>query len=136
MCISLEKNKTLIRRGVEALNRKDLTTLDEFFAPDYTDHTSQLRGLESIKQLYTMILRGFPDFHRTIEDIITEGDKVWVRYKTTGTNPKGEKIDLTSIVIHRIVEGKIVEGWGGPIQKISIPKDAGELITSTMKFTK
>ena len=74
-----------------------------------------------------MVFKDFPDFHRTIEDMIAEGDKVWVRYETTGTPLSGTKIEVTSINIHRIVNGKIVEGWGGVIRKMSVPKVTGEL---------
>ena len=111
---SLEKNKALIRKVNEALNKKDLTLIDEFMAPDYVDHTNQLRGREDVKQFYTRAFKDFPDFHRTIEDIIAEGDKVWVRVKFTGTAPSGKKIELTTVSILRIVNGKYVEGWTVP----------------------
>jgi predicted SnoaL-like aldol condensation-catalyzing enzyme len=45
----------------------------------------------------------------------------------TGTAPSGRRMDATSITIHRVVDGKVVEGWGGVIQKLSVPKVAGEL---------
>jgi len=112
--VSLEKNKAIIRRANEALNKKDLTVIDEFIAPDYVDHTNQLRGRENVKKFYTKAFKDFPDFHRTIEDIIAEGDKVWIRYRFTGTAPSGRKIELTTVSILRIVNGKVVEGWAVP----------------------
>lgn len=112
--MSLEKNKALIRKLNEELNRKDLTILDEFMAPDYVDRTNQLRGREDVKQFYTNTFKDFPDFHRTIEDITAEGDKVWIRFRTTGKASSGEKIDLASVSIIRIVNGKAVEGWTVP----------------------
>jgi len=125
--MSLEKNKALVRKANEAINKRDLTVLDEFMAPDYVDHTNQLRGRENVKQFYTMAFKDFPDFHRTIEDIIAGGDKVWVRNRITGTASTGKKIELASVNIFRIVNGKVVEGWGGVIQKMSVPKVTGEL---------
>ncbi len=112
--MSLEEIKALVRKGIEAMNRRDLTMLDEFMAPDYVDHTNQLRGREDVKQFYTGAFKDFPDFHRTIEDMIAEGDKVWVRFKITGTAPSGKKIELTSVTIFRIANGKVVEGWTVP----------------------
>lgn len=112
--MSLEKNKTLIRKVNEVLNRKDLTILDEFMALDYFDHTNQLRGKEDVKQFYTKAFKDLPDFHRTIEDIIAEGDKVWVRFRITGTTLLGKKAELTTVSILRIVNGKAVEGWTVP----------------------
>jgi len=125
--MSLEKNKAIIRKLTEAFNKKNLSSLDELIAPNYVDHTNQIRGRENVNQLYTMAFKDFPDFHRTIEDIIAEGDKVWARFKTTGTASTGKKMELTSINIFRIVNGKVVEGWGGAIRKMSVPKVTGEL---------
>ena len=118
--MSSEENKALFRRANEAINKKDLTVLDKFMAPNYVDHTNQLQGREGVKQFYTKAFQTLPDFHRTIEDIIAEGDKVWVRFKITGTTPTGEKIEAETISILRIVNGKAVEGW-------SVPKIAGDL---------
>ena len=112
--MSLEKNKAMIRKGVEEVNKRNLAVLDEFIAPDYVDHTNPLRGLEDVKQFYTKAFKDFPDYHRTIEDIIAEGDKVWVRYKITATDPTDKKMELAQVAIYRIVKGKIVEGWSVP----------------------
>jgi len=117
--MSLEENKTIVRRLFEAFNKQDLALLDELIAPDYVDHPRQLRGLESYKQHLTMFYKSFPDSHETIEDIIAEGDKVWIRVKGTGTHtgeyrglaPTGKKITWEAVDIWRIVDGKVVELW-------------------------
>ena len=119
--MSLEANKANVRRMVEASNTKDLAVIDEiideFMAQDFVDHASQVQGKENVKQAYKMSLKKYPDLHRTIEDIIAEGDKVWYLEKITGTDSSGKKIDSTALTIIRIVNGKAVEGWGGYIQK-------------------
>ena len=119
--MSLEENKAIIRSLVEAFNKHNLALLDEFIAPDLVDHTIQLRGLDSFKRFEAMFIKGFPDYHETIEDIIAEGDKVWVHFKVTGTHagewslfgvplaPTGKKIAYTGVGIWRIVDGKFVE---------------------------
>jgi len=117
--MSLEENRTIVRRLFEAFNKQDLALLDELIAPDYVDHPRQLRGLESYKQHLTMFYKSFPDSHETIEDIIAEGDKVWIRVKGTGTHtgeyrglaPTGKKITWEAVDIWRIVDGKVVELW-------------------------
>jgi len=117
--MSLKENKTIVRRLFEAFNKQDLALLDELIAPDYVDHPRQLRGLESYKQHLTMFYKSFPDSHETIEDIIAEGDKVWIRVKGTGTHtgeyrglaPTGKKITWEAVDIWRIVDGKVVELW-------------------------
>jgi predicted SnoaL-like aldol condensation-catalyzing enzyme len=39
---------------------------------------------------------------------------VWVRFKITGTAATGKKIELVTVSILRIVNGKAVEGWTVP----------------------
>jgi predicted ester cyclase len=112
--MSSEEIKALARKWIEAINKRDLTVLDEFMAPDYVDHTNQLRGREDVKQFYVGAFKNFPDFRRIIEDIITEEDKVWVRFKITGTAPTGKKIETESVTIFRMVDGKVAEGWTVP----------------------
>jgi len=117
--MSLEKNKAVVRRYIEAYNKQNLGVLDGLFAPNYVDHILQIQGLESLKQNWSSLYKGFPDTHSTIEDIIAEGDKVCLRYTNTGTHtgkyqglaPTGKKFKTISVEIYRISNGKIVEGW-------------------------
>ena len=114
----LEENKAIVRKAIEAINKKDLSLLDDLVAPNYFDHIAQ-QGQELIKQFLVMFYKGFPDFHATIEDIIAEGDKVWARVTYSGTHtgeylgfaPTGKKISYKSVTIKRVVDGKMVEGW-------------------------
>ena len=119
--MSVKENKALVRRMVEASNTKDLTVidavLDELMAPDFVDHHSQVHGRDIIKQAYKMMLKEYPNIRRTIEDIIAERDKVWWLEKVTGTTSSGKKMDATALTIVRIVNGKVVEGWGGYLQQ-------------------
>ena len=119
--MSVEENKALVLKMVEASNTKNLAVidamLDELMALDFVDHHGQIRGRENVKKAYAMSLENHPDLHRTIEDIIAEGDKVWWLEKVTGTDSSGKKMDVTALTIVRIVNGKAVEGWGGYLQK-------------------
>ena len=76
--MSLGANKTIVRRFFDAVKEHDLDVLDELFAPDYVDRTFQLRGGEILKQFVIRLVNAFLDVLDTIEDIIAEGDKVWV----------------------------------------------------------
>jgi len=116
--MSLEENKAIVRRHIEEYNKHNFDSLEEFIAPDYFDHTNQV-GREGVIQLFKEGRIGFPDWHETIEDIIAEGDKVWLRLTYTGTHtgeffglaPTGKKVTMTAVAIYRIVNGKLVEGW-------------------------
>jgi steroid delta-isomerase-like uncharacterized protein len=119
--MSIEENKAIVRRWIEELNKRNLEVLDELVAPNFFHPTWQLRGPEGYKQFFTTMLKGFPDLHETIEDIIAEGDRVWHRFKCMGTHagefgfgeirlaPTGKKVTWTGVNFWRIVDGKVVQ---------------------------
>jgi len=120
----VEKNKQLIYRLMEEVDKGNVDVVDEFYAPAYIDHNpsairEMLPGLEGIKHVFKLLYAAFPDTAHKIEDIIAEGDKVAVRISATATHtgeifgvqPTGKKVELSSIVIFRIVDGRIIERW-------------------------
>lgn len=121
--MSSEENKALVRRFIDAYNTRNLDLFDALVAPDYIDHTHQQRGLESFRQLFQLAFEGFPDWHETIEDMIAEGDRVWVCVNATGTHtgrwnlfgvtlpPTGNRVTMQMVFIWRIANGKLAEGW-------------------------
>ncbi len=119
--MSLEENKAIVRGLIEAENTHNPALLDEFLAPDfvYTESDTPTQDREIYKQGLKMVTKAIPDFHGTIEETIAEGDKVWIRYKGTGTHkgeylglaPTGKKVTMTSVAIYRIVDSKVVEMW-------------------------
>ena len=117
--MSLEENKKIVRKSIEVINTKDLSSIEQMVAPDFVDHTRKMQGSEGLKQFLSMIYKSFPDFHLTIEDIIAEEDKVWVRLTITATHtgeffglaPTGKKFTEPSVWIYRIANSKIIEGW-------------------------
>ena len=121
--MSGEENKAIVRRFIEAYNTRNLDAFDVLVAPDYIDHTHQQQGRESYRQLFELAFTAFPDWYEQIEDIIAEGDKVWVRVNATGTHtgewnlsgvalpPTGRKVSLPMVFIWRIADGRLTEGW-------------------------
>ena len=114
--MSLEENKEIILSLYEADNKKDLSILDEVISPDFYDPTFNLRGADDYKQFENAFFKGFPDWIETIQGIIAEGDKVWVRFTGTGTHkgkwlglaPTGKKVTFRAVQMWRIVNGKVV----------------------------
>jgi len=47
--VSLEENKDIIRKMIEAMNERNLDLLEEWVAPDYVDHTHNLRVLKRLR---------------------------------------------------------------------------------------
>jgi steroid delta-isomerase-like uncharacterized protein len=118
-----EQNKAIVRRFMDAYNNRELEIFDELVAEDYIDHVFEQQGREYLRQLFTMAFEAFPDWYEAIEDIIAEGDKVWVLVKATGTHtgewdlfgaklpPTGKKTSIMMVFIWRIENGKLAEGW-------------------------
>jgi steroid delta-isomerase-like uncharacterized protein len=135
--MSTEDNKALMHRFFEEVfNQKNMAAIDEFITPNHVDHTLPPflpTTPEGTKRAISMYLAAFPDLHLTIEDMIAEGDKVVTRFTSRGTQkrafmaipPTGKQVTVSSIVIARIADGKIVEQWGlddqmGMLQQLGV----------------
>ena len=116
-----EQNKTLINQVFDRLNQQDETVYTELYSADYgwyfpANNTEKLTREEEagfVKLLWS----AFPDIHWNIEEMITSGNSVMVRFTNTGTHegeyqgllPTGTKWESGGVWIARIKEGKIVE---------------------------
>ncbi len=119
--MSLEENKTAVRKMIEAINKRNLTSLDALMAPDFMlhMHAQRAQGRDVSKEVIEDEIKAFPDLHVTIEDIVAEGDEVCVRLHETATHtgeyrglaPTGNKLAYTVVAIWRLARGQIVEGW-------------------------
>ena len=119
-----EQNKAIMRRFYEEVfNRGNLTVAEDVFATDFIEHEifpGMAPGLEGFKQMVSAARAAFTDFRVSADDMLAEGDKVAVRYTTSGTHrggfmgvaPTGKRVTLTGIDINRFTGGKIVEHWG------------------------
>jgi steroid delta-isomerase-like uncharacterized protein len=118
----LEKNKALVRRSFEEMDKGNWAILGELLAPYYVYHQpGRPKPLtrEESEQFMREVRAAFPDGRVTIEDMIAEGDKVVTRYTSCGTHKgefmgipaTGKEVVVTSIVISRIAKGKIAEDW-------------------------
>ncbi len=114
-----EENLDIGRRMMEAVNSQDLSLLDDLVVPEYENPQLKIRSLEDLKEVLSMQYRGFPDVHRTIEDITADEESVWIKVKITATHtgeyrgiaPTGKRIVMEAVPHYRIANGKIVEGW-------------------------
>jgi steroid delta-isomerase-like uncharacterized protein len=74
-------------------------------------------GLEGLKDILRGMRAGFPDIVFSIEEQISEGDKVVSRFEWTGTHQgafmgipaTGRPVRVWGMVIDRLVEGRIKE---------------------------
>ena len=123
MTTQAEQNKALVRRFYEEIDKGNIEILDELLDENYIDHNPPPfpglgAGREGLKQAFRIFQRATPGFHR-IEEQIADGDKVVTRLTSMGKHeddlpgaPRtGNDLKMTSITIHRIAGGKLVEKW-------------------------
>jgi predicted ester cyclase len=118
-----EKNMALVRRFLEAQANADLDTLEELLAPDFVDRSllpDQEPGREGYKQQVAEQIAALSEVRCIIEDQLAKGEKVVTRItwrsihdrgQYFGLMPRGKEVEVTSMAMHRIVGGKIVEEW-------------------------
>ena len=73
-----KENKAIAKRIVQEIwNEGNLELADEIIAPDYADNVAgdgSPVGPDGFKQAVAGIRSAFPDFHITIDDMISEDD--------------------------------------------------------------
>jgi predicted ester cyclase len=112
-----------VRRYVEEfVDRSNFDLSEEIFAPNFVRYDAgpdQVSRVEDLKHFFAMLHSGFPGFQSTIEDLLSEGDKVALRFTFRGVHqgefmgiaPTGKEVTMSGIDILRIADGKLVEMW-------------------------
>ena len=118
-----EENKALVRRVIEGfLNSANPAIVRQLLAPDYVDNSPSnpgMGGLENIERSVADWHRAFPDTVNEVQDVLAEGDLVAARWVTRGTHrgefmgipATGNRIEVGSTGVFRILAGKVVESW-------------------------
>jgi steroid delta-isomerase-like uncharacterized protein len=118
-----QENKELVRRFHQRLNAGDFAVVDEVVSDAFIEH-ELVPGLEptraGLRQLFEMFHAGFQDASIQVDDIISEGDKVFVLARMTGRHEgefmgmpaSGNLIDVNLCDFFRIDGGSVVEHWG------------------------
>ena len=117
--MSLEENTAVVRRLLEEVfNRGALSVVvvDELWTEGRA---------EEGKRVVTRWRTTFPDYHRTIESQVGEGDLVATRWTMRGTHqgvyerralgraiePTGKRVEVRGMSMRRVSGGWIVEAW-------------------------
>src|SRR5260221_289632 len=115
----MQTNASIVRRFVEeVLNQGNIDRTGEFFHEDVVEQVplpGQGPGLAGLKDVLRGFKAAFPDIHWSIEEQITEGDKVVTRFEWTGTHraeffgvpATGRPVKSWGMVIDRVQNGKI-----------------------------
>ena len=122
----LEENKKIVKEFTERFGSGDSSVVDELTTDDYVAHVLSGTGYDVadknvMKQTNDGGHVGFPDYSMTVNDIIAEGDKVYVLSTKTGTHKgdflgipaTGNQISVFRFALYRLEDGKIAESWIG-----------------------
>ncbi|MBA3716105.1 MAG: ester cyclase [Pyrinomonadaceae bacterium] len=141
------ENSELIQRWFdEVWNKGRSEAVDEMFAADGIAHGLgeagvDVRGPAAFKPYFEKLRGAFPDFELTVEDTISEGDKVAARWTARMTHggdhlglpATGNRVEVSGMSIIRVRDGQIIEGWNnwdvmGMMQQIGAGKPAATLL--------
>jgi steroid delta-isomerase-like uncharacterized protein len=120
----IERNKTVVRAFIEAINAKDWGKLDECVAAGVVRHSRtsdqpQVRSRDDLKTFLRRESETFPDAHESIRFLVAEGDKVAARLAFQGTQrgalgpfpASGKTLSADFICIFRLEGGQSAEVW-------------------------
>lgn len=120
------RNKAIVLRSeAELWSKGNLSIAPELYSPGFVCHFvvgPDWVGVQGIQQEVSQHRTSFPDWNEKVDDIIAEGDRVVIRFTSTGTHlgqfagiaPTGRKVSIREVAIFRLAGGKIVEQWGMP----------------------
>jgi predicted SnoaL-like aldol condensation-catalyzing enzyme len=122
MRMGSEHNKKIVREFYEEVFRKrDLKAVDRFMHEDYIQHNPDAsQGKKGFLDFHKGFFAAIPDFCATINQIVAEGDLVFVFNTITGTHlgegflrypPTGNKINFDAVDMFRLRNGKLCEHW-------------------------
>lgn len=131
---------SVVRQAVErGWNQRNVDAFDELYAPEFVNRDPQApddTDLASLKRSAAELFAAFPDFHVTINDMISEGDRVAKVWTAEGSHQgtifdipaTGRRVKFDGITIYRVVEGKIVENiWS--MDTLGLLKQLGAIPT-------
>jgi predicted ester cyclase len=123
--MSAEDNKAVVRRFMEeSFGGGKPELVDDLLDPDFVRYdpyieAGEVRGTQTVKDNIAWFRNAFPDLSCTVEEQVSEGEKVVTRWTLRGTHEgeffgvggTGNRVEFTGIQIDRFDEksGKIVE---------------------------
>jgi predicted ester cyclase len=121
-----ETNIAATRRLIEdGFSAGAVDVCDDLVSPDCIEHQRGLKpGIDGAKDTIRTLHTWFSDFALTIEDLIANGDMVWIRNRATGVDTggvlghpaTGRHFEITVFDVMRFEDGKLIEHWGVPDQ--------------------
>ena len=115
----MKPNCTVVNRFIEeGINQGKLDSISQFVWEDVVEQVpfpGQGPGLEGLKDVLRGMRSAFPDLHFSVEEQISEDDKVLTRFEWTGTHQSdflgvpatGRSVKVWGMVLDRLQDGRI-----------------------------
>lgn len=123
--MAIEENKDVVRGLVRVINANRPHELRDYVADDVVDHNKIMFGEPdepgAAFEALRVSLNAFAPYRMRVEDIISEGDEVMLRYVQTGVNngwhartpePTGRSFENEGVFVFTLRDGKITEMRG------------------------
>jgi steroid delta-isomerase-like uncharacterized protein len=129
-----ERNREVVKRHLELMNRGEWRQAAEYFAPDVQHHLGNwqtrtegiVRGKKVLTDNLVDIFKTFPDWKMEIVEMVADGDSVVVRCQVSGTHrgvaaravnggllvgvqPTGKRFEVQHIHWYKVHDGKITD---------------------------
>src|SRR5215217_486325 len=94
----------LAERLDAALNAHDLEALLALFAEDYASeqpaHPDRaFGGRDQVRENWSSIFAGVPDFRSHLVRAAAEGDTVWSEWRWEGTQTDGDRLEMAGVIV-------------------------------------
>src|SRR5687768_1849985 len=117
-----EYSSLLHRWFEEVWNQKREDAIDDMMAEDVIVHglsDEAIVGRENFKPFFRSFSSAFPDIHVTVEDVVTQGEKMSCRCTVRGTHtgdglgfpPTNQPVEFTGSGMCTLKDGKFQEVW-------------------------
>lgn len=135
--------KSIVRRLYEEVwNKRRFEIASQLISPSHALNETHLGGSavgpEAYKRAVTQYIAAFPDLRFSVEDIISEKDKVVVSWTITGTHKRefrgiaatNKKISFEGITINYVADGKIMDSvvsmdYFGLLEQLGVVTEPG-----------
>jgi steroid delta-isomerase-like uncharacterized protein len=124
--MSASNNIQFMKKFVEFINSAGEKLARELVSPDaiflVPGRPEPVVGPAGYLMIVGMMRAGFPDIQWTLEELISEGDKLAARFTMRGTHrgqfmgvpPTGKQITVQALNIYHLTKGQIIKEYGSP----------------------
>ena len=113
--MSQETVETITKTWMERVwNQLDKTAIDELISDDHVSYGAgdPIKGKAGWHGFHAAFTAAFSDIRITVEDQVVRGDKAASRWRGTMEHrASGTPVTLSGMLILRVVDGQVVEGW-------------------------